>query len=245
MVIKKDLVIAVLSTFCLTATLFMIMPTRSSSAERQYDPWGDYNDDGKISIGDIVSTISLFGTYGDPTKNVSVTNFPVDEQGNLKVSIKDGTNFTMKKGLERIVVLDTFSYGTNGICLGKPALGPIDYFWFLFEPKSEFINVTEIYINVIWRAEAGGTALQPHSIYLIFRNVTDPLNFEMYQLGPGLAPSTEARNSDFQISKDEPTFNFNYVYEGMNNIEIMRSDSYGDWVFIYKLELFIEYNYLG
>lgn len=161
------------------------------------------------------------------------------------MSVKDGTNLTMKKGLERIVILDTFSYGTNGICLGKPGFGSNDYFWFLFEPKSEFINVTEIYINVIWRAEASGTALQPHSLYLIFRNVTDPLNFEMYKLGPGLDPSTEARNSDFQISKDEPTFNFNYVYEGMNNIEIMRSDSYGNWVFIHKLELFIEYNYLG
>ena len=77
MVIKKDLVIAVLSTFCLTATLFMIMPTRSSSAERQYDPWSDYNDDGKIDIKDLVNTISLFETYGDPTKNVNVTNWPI------------------------------------------------------------------------------------------------------------------------------------------------------------------------
>jgi hypothetical protein len=150
----------------------------------------------------------------------------------------------MKKGLERIVVLDTFSYGTNGICLGKPGFGSNECFWFLFEPKSEFINATEIYINVIWRAEVDGTALQPHSLYLIFTNVTDPLNFEMYELG-SLGPSTEATNGDFQISKDEPTFNFNYVYEGMNNILIMRSDSYGNWVFICKFELFIEYNYLG
>lgn len=74
---KKDLIIAVLSTFCLTATLFMIMPTRSSSAERQYNPWCDINDDGQIDmINDIRSVAILFGTTGDPTKNVNVTNWP-------------------------------------------------------------------------------------------------------------------------------------------------------------------------
>lgn len=244
--IKKDLIIAILGTFCLTSALFMIMPTRSSPGTKEYDPWLDYNEDGKISLSDLVSLAQDYGATGDPIKNVNVTNFPLDEQGNLKVSIGDQTSSTIKKGLQKIVVLDTFSYGTNGICLAKPGLASTNsYFWFLFEPKSKFLNVTEIYINIIWRAEASGTALQPHSLYLIFQNVTDPANFEIFKLGPGIFPSTEARNSDFQISKDEPTFNFNYVYEGMNHIEISRSDSYGDWVFIYKLELFIEYNYLG
>lgn len=260
MVIKKDLIIAVLATFCLTSALFIVIPTKGSSNSLPYDPWVDLNGDGTIDIYDITWAAELYDTSGNPTRsvnvtnwpawwlsgNVNVTNLPLDEQGNLKVSVKDGTNLTMKKGLERIVILDTFSYGTSGICLAKPSLGSTtDYFWFLFEPKSEFINVTEIYINVIWRAEASGTALQPHSLYLVFRNLTNPIEFELFQLGSGIFPSTEARNSDFQISKDEPTFNFNYVYEGMNNIEIDRTDSYGNWVYIYKLELFIEYNYLG
>jgi hypothetical protein len=73
--IRKDLIIA---------TLFMIMPTRSSV--NPYDPWLDFNDDGTINMGDIGAACNAFGTYGDPTKNVNVTNFPLDENGNLRVS---------------------------------------------------------------------------------------------------------------------------------------------------------------
>lgn len=78
MTTKKGLIIAVLATFCLTATLFTIIPT-NSSATKIYDPWSDYNDDGKIDIKDLVNTISLFQTYGDSTKNVNVTNWPTQQ----------------------------------------------------------------------------------------------------------------------------------------------------------------------
>jgi hypothetical protein len=61
---KKDLVIVVLATFCLTATLFLIIPTRSSPNE--YDPWVDLNGDGTINILDIAKVASLFGTNGIP-----------------------------------------------------------------------------------------------------------------------------------------------------------------------------------
>ena len=73
MVTKKDLIIAVLATFCLTATLFMIIPTRS----QEYDPWLDTNDDGIIDIEEIYKAALAYGTMGDPTKNVNVTNWPV------------------------------------------------------------------------------------------------------------------------------------------------------------------------
>jgi hypothetical protein len=42
----------------------------------QYDPWADINDDGKIDMKDIGYICRLFGTTGDPTKNVNVINFP-------------------------------------------------------------------------------------------------------------------------------------------------------------------------
>jgi hypothetical protein len=73
MVTKKDLIIAVLSTFCLTAALLVVLPTNSSSP---YDPWADINDDGKIDMRDISYDAKLFGTLGDPTKCVNVTNWP-------------------------------------------------------------------------------------------------------------------------------------------------------------------------
>lgn len=71
MVIKKDLIIAVLATFCLTVTIFMIMPIKSA-----YDPWLDYNHDGKIDMKDIGAMAKSFGLSGDPTVNVTVVPCP-------------------------------------------------------------------------------------------------------------------------------------------------------------------------
>jgi hypothetical protein len=73
--IKKDLIIAVLATFCLTATLFMIMPTRS---QQPYDPWMDTNDDGIIDISEIYNAALAYGTLGDPTKNVTIAGVKSD-----------------------------------------------------------------------------------------------------------------------------------------------------------------------
>ena len=67
---KKDTIIAILATFCLTASLFMV------SSSLGYDPWADINDDGKIDMKDIGYEARLFGTTGNSTKNVTVTNWP-------------------------------------------------------------------------------------------------------------------------------------------------------------------------
>ncbi len=69
---RKDLIVAVLLTFCLTATLLMVATSRS----QEYDPWADLNGDGKIDILDVVGTTGKYATTGDPTKNVWVTNWP-------------------------------------------------------------------------------------------------------------------------------------------------------------------------
>lgn len=73
--IKKDLIIAILATFCLTATVFLIIPA-SSQTLGQYDPLYDVNHDGKINILDIAYLAKAFGTAGDPTVPVTVTNWP-------------------------------------------------------------------------------------------------------------------------------------------------------------------------
>jgi hypothetical protein len=70
MVTKKDLIIAVLVTFCLTVTIFMIMPIKS--ANNPYDPMLDSNHDGKISLADLVALANTYGTTGDPTLNVTI-----------------------------------------------------------------------------------------------------------------------------------------------------------------------------
>ena len=74
---KKDLIIAVLATFCLTATLFSIIPVRSQQP-REYDPRldvtgpenppgsGQFPPDGVINMRDIGYICSLFMTTGTP-----------------------------------------------------------------------------------------------------------------------------------------------------------------------------------
>jgi len=74
MVSKKNLVIAVLLTFCLTAVLFWALPTLSLAP---YDPQYDVNHDGKIDGRDITLVAKAFGTNGDPTVPVNVTNWPI------------------------------------------------------------------------------------------------------------------------------------------------------------------------
>ena len=62
---RKDLIIAILGTFCLTVTLFTVIPIRSQTTE-PYDPWYDLNDDGIINIYDVVLVANKYGTTGTP-----------------------------------------------------------------------------------------------------------------------------------------------------------------------------------
>ncbi|MGD0159927.1 MAG: hypothetical protein ABSB89_06480 [Candidatus Bathyarchaeia archaeon] len=74
MVKNRDLIIAVLITFCLTAMLFLVKPTQSQTSSN-YNPFYDLNHDGKIDMKDIALEARAFGGTGDPTENVNVTNW--------------------------------------------------------------------------------------------------------------------------------------------------------------------------
>jgi len=58
----------------LLASIFLVATTTSQG---EYDPWKDINDDGYIELMDFWEMSQAFGTSGDPTKNVTVTNWPV------------------------------------------------------------------------------------------------------------------------------------------------------------------------
>jgi len=73
MKIRKNMIFAVLTTFCLSALMFTVIPIRSGLP---YDPWADIDANGKIDMKDIGNVASQFGTAGDSTKNVNVTNWP-------------------------------------------------------------------------------------------------------------------------------------------------------------------------
>ena len=70
MIVKKNLIIAVLATFCVTFALFSVIPTRSL-VTKEYDPMADLTGpdgvpDGTINMRDIGYVCSLFGTSGTP-----------------------------------------------------------------------------------------------------------------------------------------------------------------------------------
>ena len=69
--VRKDLVIAVLLGFFLAVTLY---PKVTGVGE--YDPWCDINSDGKMRVDDILDVALRFGSDGDPTRNVTVVNWP-------------------------------------------------------------------------------------------------------------------------------------------------------------------------
>jgi len=71
MTTKKDLVIVALLTFCLTVTLFMILPTRSQTGP-EYDPWTDLNDDGVIDSTDLGMMGAAWGSYGTPMNKTAL-----------------------------------------------------------------------------------------------------------------------------------------------------------------------------
>jgi hypothetical protein len=82
---KRDLMIVVLATFCLTATLFMVTSTRSQTpsasltTSANYDAMADINHDGHVDILDAILLANVFGSSGDPTLNVTVINIPPNQ----------------------------------------------------------------------------------------------------------------------------------------------------------------------
>jgi hypothetical protein len=56
------------------SSLFYVGITSSASV---YDPYADYDADGDVDIFDVVPVASVYGTSGDPARNVTVTNWPL------------------------------------------------------------------------------------------------------------------------------------------------------------------------
>jgi len=84
---KKYLIVAVLATFCLTATLFMIVPTRSQTGS--YDPWEDVNDDGSIDMADISIEIANFMANGIPINKTALLLELQSRMDDLNASVLD------------------------------------------------------------------------------------------------------------------------------------------------------------
>jgi hypothetical protein len=220
MKLRRDVLIAVLVTFCLTLALLAVKPI-GSQIQRQYDPWMDINDDGIIDYMDIVSTCRLFGTTGDPTKNVNVTNWPIDEQGNLKTVISP----KILKGAERIVLLENF--------LGKIRFDVNEWpeAYFAFIPKGELINITGVYCNIIYSSTAYWSSAK--FVYIGINNG--------WSRRPFLPISTSNEN---QMTKYNITDISSQINIGINRAyichDVYRSEA---TVYLNYWELIVEYYY--
>lgn len=98
MATKKDLIIVALSTFCLTSTLFIVLPSRSI----EKDPWADvYGPDGvlddKVNMMDIAYEIAHFNeNVSNMTRDVNVTNWPTQQpEPSYRVDFYPAVNATL------------------------------------------------------------------------------------------------------------------------------------------------------
>lgn len=69
---------AVATLLALISLTLVVIP--ASQLVGSYDPWLDYNDDGMIDAHDVHPLGQAYGSSGDPTKNVNVTNWPVQHE---------------------------------------------------------------------------------------------------------------------------------------------------------------------
>ncbi len=73
---SSSTLVNIMLAIILIASLFLVNSTALSS-QQEYDPWIDNNEDGAINILDAIRLAGVFGTQGNPAKNVTVTNWPV------------------------------------------------------------------------------------------------------------------------------------------------------------------------
>lgn len=74
---RKHFTIATVISAVLLTVVFIPLSGQQSDS---YDPWLDYNEDGTIDIDDLSPLGQAYGSSGDTTKNVTVTNWPVERK---------------------------------------------------------------------------------------------------------------------------------------------------------------------
>jgi len=147
--IRKELLI-ILITFCLTATLFSIIPVGSQGV-REYDPWYDMNDDGIIDLWDVYHMNMKYGTEGTPINKTDLflqllakidqLNVTVIEQQSIINNLSNAVTYLN----ETLVFLNS----TKG-------LGPPDYDsgwtsipWGQWIPYQHGLNTTNLLVYII------------------------------------------------------------------------------------------------
>jgi hypothetical protein len=221
---------AVATLFALVLLTLVLIPIAHQQGGGAYDPWLDYNGDGKIDVNDLHSLGQAYGTSGDPTRNVNVTNFPLDANGNMKVSVQKEAS-TSKIGVQEILILDSLSGSYSaGNLLGvyiTPAYWNTSDFYFSFDPKPTFVKVTNFYASGVWTSDSNYGLV--HTVnYLIDYSTVLSANVSLAGKGT-LVGSTNSG----PLSSLSP---------GVHKLTITRAAS-PITLWLCRLEIFIEYEY--
>jgi hypothetical protein len=149
---------AITTSFAVILLVLVFIPLAHQQGGGTYDPWLDSNGDGKINVSDLQPLGQAYGNSGDPTRNVNVTNFPLDRQGNIMVSVQNGTP-TVKTAVQSIVILDSMGLQNGQYTYGAyivSSTSSSSSFYFNFDPKPTFARVTDIYASGVWSFTSGG-----------------------------------------------------------------------------------------
>lgn len=227
---KRYIVIAIGIVSVLLGSLF-ISNIILAQTGGEYDPWLDLNEDGTIDVNDLSPMGQSYGSSGDTTKNVNVTNFPLDDEGNLKVSIQEEPPGFFIDSV--VITLLNFPSNTNfSVLIPQTRNATLP---FVFAPKGTLIGVTNAWITVVARK---------------FENIVDIMHFNItvnnltlttYNWYPSDCPHIVAMPLEEAMST---------IHDGINTVLISNavwSMLPGEWLpcglLLYQVDIFIEYEY--
>jgi hypothetical protein len=159
MKITSSMLLNIMLLTILSASFFLVSTTAETASTHEYDPWIDIwpiEGDGEINLYDAVELLTKYGTKGDPTRNVNVTNWPewwpcpgemnitnwpLDEEGNIKVSLSYSSGAMNTTMVDRIIV-----FQSSGLWESRAYLYCPNYGHFLFE----FCHEKEVNITAVW-----------------------------------------------------------------------------------------------
>ena len=225
MVKKKDLVVAVLITFCLTACLFLVRFTRSQTLG-QYDPWLDITDDGKIDVEDVARVARAFGTHGTSISKASIDY----DSGWVNITDKCGKNIVITHNLNSTnPIVDIQGRTTTDGGIHQKYLGLTGY-----EPGwsrtygggSQEAAYSLIQTSDGGYALAGGTFSPPWVFWLIKTDVTGNVQWSMTYGRDGGAVCrsvVQTRDGGYALAGDTYSYSSNSW-----DFWLVKTDSFGN-----------------
>ncbi len=135
---------AIATFFALVLLTVASAPLSGQQFRGAYDPWLDYNEDGRIDVEELHSLGEVYGSSGDLTKNVTITGHATQyvREGGMGITIPASTHWFSDlvsiEGYAKVTVLVRLSTRAN-CYLYIHAFDNDGYSWLLetVDPESE------------------------------------------------------------------------------------------------------------